>query len=108
MKARRESKEKGLNVFMTTCPQSHPPTAPHPAIAYLRGYIEQELPGTQTTGKDLNAIFYSYVFSREQLGKAFPEDRVEEIAQAYGAQRDEATYRDISRFIENHRTLEQA
>ena len=43
------NKDVSLKVFLATCPQSHPPTSPHPALPYLKAYLQQTLPNTQVT-----------------------------------------------------------
>src|SRR3989344_2795837 len=100
--------ETSLKVFMAPCPQSHPPTSPHPALPYLKGYLNETLPNTATTIKDLDAIFYSYVFSHERLRREFSPEEAQRIREAYLAQQDESAYRDIPRFIRGHKTLEDA
>lgn len=100
--------ETALNVFMAACPQSHPPTAPHPALPYLKSYLNRTLPDTTTTIKDLDAIYYSYVFSPERLRQEFSPEEAKRMREAYLAQQNEATYRDIPKFIVDHKTLEDA
>lgn len=97
-----------LKVFLATCPQSHPPTAPHPALPYLKAYLNQTLPNAQVTQKDLDAIFFAYVFSPEELAKRFSPEEAARIRQAYEAQRDTRVYKDMPRFIQAHQTLEHA
>lgn len=97
-----------LKIFMATAPQSHPPTAPHPALPYLQGYVKEVLPNAQTITKDLNAIFYSYIFGEEQLQKRFSPEEAARIRNSYDAQRDEQAYRDVPSFIAHHKTLENA
>ena len=103
-----ENPTVGLNVLMATCPQSHPPTAPHPALPYLQGYLREVFPNVQTTTKDLNAVFYASLFSEEQLKARFSPEEATKIRKAYKAQQDAQAYRDISRFIYYHRKLEDA
>ena len=97
-----------LKVLMAVTPQSHPPTAPHPAIPYLKGYLEQTLPNLEVTQKDFNAIFFSYIFSSDELAKRFTPEEAGIIREAYCSQRDINVYRDIPKFIEAHQTLENA
>ena len=98
----------GLNVLMATCPQSHPPTAPHPALPYLQGYLRKVFPNVQTTTKDLNAVFYASLFSEEQLKARFSPEEAAKIRKSYESQQDAQAYRDIPRFISHHQTLEDA
>ena len=100
--------ETSLKVFMATCPQSHPPTSPHPALPYLKGYLNETLPNTTTTTKDLDAIYYSYIFSPEKLVQEFSPEDAERTGSAYLAQQDESAYKNIPEFIKNHKTLEDA
>ncbi len=102
----KPNSDVNLKVLMAVPPQSHPPTAPHPAIPYLKGYLGQTLPNVDVAQKDLNAIFFSYIFSPEELAKRFSSEEVAKIKQAYEAQRDIKIYRDIPKFIEAHKTLE--
>src|SRR3989338_9075379 len=101
------NKDVSLKVFLATCPQSHPPTSPHPALPYLKAYLQQTLPNTQVTQKDLDAIYFSYILSPEELAKRFPQEEAARIMQAYKAQRDIRVYQDIPKFIEAHQTLEE-
>ena len=103
-----ENSNVGLNVLMATCPQSHPPTAPHPALPYLQGYLRKVFPNIQTTTKDLNAVFYAFLFSGEQLEARFSPEEAAKIRKSYEAQQDAQAYRDIPRFISHHKTLEDA
>src|SRR3989338_11229553 len=97
-----ENSNVGLNVLMATCPQSHPPTAPHPALPYLQGYLRKVFPNIQTTTKDLNAVFYAFLFSGEQLEARFSHEEAAKIRKSYEAQQDAQAYRDIPRFISHH------
>src|SRR3989338_2813894 len=97
-----------LNIFLAACPQSHPPTAPHCALPYLKGYLGQTLPNTHTTIKDLDAIYYAYAFSPEQLSSRFSPEEAERMREAYAAQQNISAYRDVARFIQHHKTLETA
>mgnify|MGYP001600064750 FL=1 len=103
-----ENSTVGLNVLMATCPQSHPPTAPHPALPYLQGYLREVFPNVQTTTKDLNAVFYASLFSEEQLKARFSPKEAVKIRKSYESQQDAEAYGDIPRFISHHRTLEDA
>src|SRR3989338_2050112 len=98
----------GLNVVIATCPQSHPPKAPHPALPYLQGYLRKVFPNVQTTTKDLNAVFYASLFSEEQLKARFSPEEAAKIRKSYEAQQDAQAYRNIPRFISHHKTLEDA
>lgn len=102
------NRDISLKLFMASSPQSHPPTAAHPALPYLQGYLNEVLPDVETTVKDLNAIFYAHLFSPEQLGSRFNPEQAQRIREAYLAQRDEEVYHDIPEFIDNHGTLEDA
>lgn len=97
-----------LKVFMAYCSQSHPPTAPHPALPYLKAYLGEVLPDVNVTQKDLDAIYYAHIFDPKQLNRRFSERDAIRIRRAYGAQREERIYRDISLFTENHQILENA
>ena len=97
-----------LKVLMATAPQSHPPTAPHPALPYLQGYIREVLPNAQTVTKDLNAIFYAYILGEEQLQKRFAPEEVARIRSSYEAQRNKQAYKDVPSFVAHHKTLEDA
>ena len=103
-----ENANVGLNVLMATCPQSHPPTAPHPALPYLQGYLREVFPNIQTTTKDLNATFYASLFGEEQLNARFSTEEAVRIKKSYEAQQDAHAYRDVSGFISHHKTLEDA
>ncbi len=104
------SQNEGIEckVFLATSPQSHPPTSPHPALPYLKGYLAQTLPHVQVTQKDLDAIYFAYFFSQQELEKRFSHDKAQQIRTAYQAQRESRIYQDIPRFIDAHRTLEEA
>ncbi len=95
-------------VFMAYCPQSHPPVAPHIAIPCLKGFIGETLPNVKVTTKSLDSMFYSYLFSVEQLLRIFTPGEADRIREAYLAQRDMAAYHDIPRFIKMHKILESA
>lgn len=97
-----------LKVLLAVPPQSHPPTAPHPALPYLKGYLGQALPNVSVAQKDLDAIFFSYAFSQEELARRFSPQEAARIRQAYEAQRSSEIYQNVPRFIESHQTLEAA
>ena len=97
-----------LKVFLAYCPQSHPPTAPQPALPYLKAYLNQELPNVTVVQKDLNAIFLAHVFSTSELAKSFTAEQAEKVRAAYKAQKDIQIYQDTPRFIAAHKTLEVA
>ncbi len=104
----KPNNDVSLKVLLAVPPQSHPPTAPHPGLPYLKGYLEQVLPNVSITQKDLDAIYFSYVFSQEELTRRFPTEQAARIRDAYQAQRDIQVYKDVSRFIQAHSTLEDA
>lgn len=95
-----------LKVFLSCCPQSHPPTSPHPALPYLKGFLNHTLPNMKVVQKDLNAIFYSYIFSQKELSKRAPH--LTNAHAAYTAQMEDAQYRNIDTLIQNHKTLGDA
>ena len=100
------NEEEGLKVLLVTCPQSHPPTSPHPALPYLTGFLKERIPEVKVNQKDLDAIYYSWIFSTEQLQKQFPTEEAEKIREAYNTQQDAGAYENKDRFLEAKRTLE--
>ncbi len=97
-----------LRAFLAYTPQAHPPTAPHPALPYLKAALGQALPAVSVDQKDLDAIYYAHVFDSAALRERFPPGRAAAIRAAYEAQQDPAAYRDIPRFLESHALLEGA
>ena len=51
------NEDVSLKVLLVATPQSHPPTAPHPALPYLKGYLGEVLPNVSVNQKDLDAIY---------------------------------------------------
>ena len=93
---------------MAYCPQAHPPTAPNPALPYLKGYLNEVMPNVKVTMKDIYACYFSYLFSAEQLEEKFDGKKAAEIRNAYLAQKNINAYKNISEFISKHAILEDA
>jgi len=98
-------------------PPLYMPTHIHPALPYLKAWLEQEA-GCEVTQRALSPTAYKYLFKKERLEQRLKQlshkeqwiyrEAAHNAEQAIEDMRDIEVYRDFQRFKQTKQTLEQA